>query len=209
MLEETDALVAGDIEAMERLVRTLLLSGFGTAIHGNSQPASQGEHLISHYADMFGDHGWPESFHGEQIGVTTLTMARLQERLLEGPAPTVHVNGADEAAFAAKYGSELGGSCWKEFAQKRLDAERAKAVNQRLAESWDRIRDAIARITIPAKMLRDVLQRAAAPLQPEDLGWPRPFYLTAVKQAREIRNRYTFLDLAADSGKIEPVATLA
>ena len=57
--------------------------------------------------------------------------------------------------------------------------------------------------------MRDVLQRAAAPMQPEDLGWPRQFYLTAVKQAREIRNRYTFLDLASDSGKIEPVAALA
>ena len=77
-----------------------------------------------------------------------------------------------------------------------------------MTESWDKIREAIARITIPAKTLRDVLQRAAAPMQPEDLGWPRQFYLTAVKQAREIRNRYTFLDLASDSGKIEPVAAL-
>ena len=136
-------------------------------------------------------------------------MARLQERLLEGPAPTVHVNGADEAAFTTRYGPELGKSCWKEFAQKRLDADRAKAVNQRLADSWDKTREAIARITIPAETLRDVLQRAAAPMQPEDLGWPRQFYLTAVKQAREIRNRYTFLDLASDSGKIEPVAALA
>ena len=126
---------------MRCLVRTLLLSGFGTAIYGSSHPASQGEHLISHYADMFGDHGWPESFHGEQIGVTTLTMARLQERLLEGPAPTVHTNGTDEAVFITRYGPELGKSCWKEFAQKRLDAGRAKAVNQRLANSWDKIRD--------------------------------------------------------------------
>ncbi len=208
LFAESDALMRGDMQAMRCLVRTLLLSGFGTAIYGSSHPASQGEHLISHYADMFGDHGWPESFHGEQIGVTTLTMARLQERLLEGPAPTVHVNGADETAFTTKYGPELGKSCWKEFAQKRLDAGRAKAVNQRLADSWDKIREAIARITIPAKTLRDVLQRAAAPMQPEDLGWPRQFYLTAVKQAREIRNRYTFLDLASDSGKIEPVAAL-
>ena len=54
-----------------------------------------------------------------------------------------------------------------------------------------------------------MLQRAGAPMTPEDLGWPRPFYLTAVKQAREIRNRYTFLDLAADSDKLEPVGALA
>ena len=56
---EPEALMAGDLAAMTCLVRTLLLSGFGTAICGNSQPASQGEHLISHFADMFGDHSWP------------------------------------------------------------------------------------------------------------------------------------------------------
>lgn len=209
LFAESDALMRGDLEAMRCLVRTLLLSGFGTAICGSSHPASQGEHLISHYVDMFGDHGLPDSFHGEQIGVTTLTMARLQERLLEGPAPAVHANGSDEAAFTSRYGPDLGKSCWQEFIQKRLDADRARAVSQRLAESWDRIRQEISRITIPARSLGQVLQRAGAPSSAEQLGWPRPFYLTAVKQAREIRNRYTFLDLAADSGKLEPVAALA
>jgi glycerol-1-phosphate dehydrogenase [NAD(P)+] len=40
LFASSDALMAGDLEAMACLVRTLLLSGFGTAIHGNSQPAS-------------------------------------------------------------------------------------------------------------------------------------------------------------------------
>ena len=52
LFASAEALVNGDLDAMERLVRTLLLSGFGTAICGNSLPASQGEHLISHYGDM-------------------------------------------------------------------------------------------------------------------------------------------------------------
>ncbi|MBM3561147.1 MAG: sn-glycerol-1-phosphate dehydrogenase, partial [Alphaproteobacteria bacterium] len=89
LFAQSDALIRGDIPAMERLVRTLLLSGFGTAICGSSHPASQGEHLISHFADMLGDPAWPPAFHGEQIAVTTLTMARLQERLLQGSAPRV------------------------------------------------------------------------------------------------------------------------
>src|SRR3546814_10817423 len=77
---------------MARLARTLVLSGFGKAISGGSYPASEGEHLISHYAEMMGGAELPESFHGEQIGVTTLTMARLQERMLDKTprvAPTV------------------------------------------------------------------------------------------------------------------------
>ena len=74
--------------AMEVLARTLVLSGLGMTICGGSYPASQGEHLISHYIDMLGDPAWPASFHGEHIAVTTLTMARLQSAMLSGTAPT-------------------------------------------------------------------------------------------------------------------------
>src|SRR5262249_57360166 len=99
LLASAGPLMQGDLAAMERLVRTLLLSGFGTAICGSSQPASQGEHLISHYIDMLPVPGLPFSFHGEQIGVTTLTTARLQERLLDGPAPVLAANAESETDF--------------------------------------------------------------------------------------------------------------
>jgi glycerol-1-phosphate dehydrogenase [NAD(P)+] len=52
-------------------------------------------------------------------------------------------------------------------------------------------------------MLALVLQQADAPRTPEHLGWPRASYENAVRHARTIRNRYTFLDLAADAGVLE------
>ncbi len=192
-------LLAGDLGAMERLTYTLLLSGFGTAICGNSLPASQGEHLISHYSDMLPDGARPFSFHGEQIGVTTLTMARLQEEMLEGPAPVLSVDGTREQDFIAHFGPVLGPSCWKDFAQKRLTQDKADALNARIAQTWDAIRTRIAGITLPSSRLAEVLTQAGAPRSPEDLGWPRDFYAGAVRHARKIRNRYTFLDFAADA----------
>jgi glycerol-1-phosphate dehydrogenase [NAD(P)+] len=84
-----------------------------------------------------------------------------------------------------------------------------RAVNERIAASWDRIRQAIAQVILPALSLADVLRRAGAPTAPEDLGWPREFYHRAVRHARDIRGRYTFLDLAADSERLEPVSELA
>ena len=208
LFAESRALMAGDLEAMACLVRTLLLSGFGTAICGNSQPASQGEHLISHFADMFGDAAWPESFHGEQIGVATLMMARLQERLLDGPPPALRPDGASEAEFVRRYGEALGRSCWAEYAQKRLDPERLDRVQSRILEGWDGIRARIAEITRSPPFLEDVLRRAGAPTGHAELGWPRGFVERALREARAIRARYTFLDLAADSGRIDPVDAL-
>lgn len=197
-----DALMAGDLAAMECLVRTLLLSGFGTAICGSSLPASQGEHLISHYADMLPDSARPFAFHGEQIGVTTMTSARLQERMLDGPAPILLSSAETEKDFLRHFGSELGPSCWKEFAQKRLGGGKLEMVNRRIADNWPRIRSAISQVILPSGTLAEVLRRAGAPMTPGDLGWSGDFYATAVRHAREIRNRYTFLDLAADSGAL-------
>ncbi|MBL8702834.1 MAG: iron-containing alcohol dehydrogenase [Alphaproteobacteria bacterium] len=199
LFAESAALLRGDLATMERLVRTLLLSGFGTAIVGNSQPASQGEHLISHYVDMLGDPAWPMSFHGEQIGVTTLTMARLQERVLASEAPRVHPCTLDQAALVAKFGPELGASCWTDYQRKRVDTTRAERINAVLAARWDAIRTSIADILRPARELEAVLRRADAPLTPAALGWPEPFYARAVAEARLIRDRYTFLDFAADT----------
>lgn len=196
-------LVNGDLRAMEKLVRTLLLSGFGTAICGNSLPASQGEHLISHFGDMFPDPERPFSFHGEQIGVTTLTMARLQGRMLDGPAPSVSADRSTESDFIAGLGAALGPSCWKDFSQKRLTDEKAADVNQRIAGNWNDYRAAISAISLHADELACVLKDANAPRRPEQLGWSRPSYQNAVRQARKIRNRYTFLDLAADAGVLD------
>jgi glycerol-1-phosphate dehydrogenase [NAD(P)+] len=206
LLAEPEALLAGDLTAMKRLARTLVLSGFGMTICGGSYPASQGEHLISHYAEMMGSPQWPESFHGEQIGVCTLTMSRIQERLLTEDTPRVKPNLLCERDMLHHFGIELGVECWREFSQKKLDATAADALNSLLRKDWKKIQERIVSIIHPVQTLRDALFQAGAPLTPEDLHWPRLFYLEAVGHAREIRHRYTFLDFAADCGLLETVA---
>ena len=200
LFDGSAALMRGDLDVMRALARVLTLSGFGMTIAQGSQPASQGEHLIGHYAEMRADPAWPPSFHGEQIGVATLTMARLQERMLADGPPRLAACAADEASVIDHFGRDLGAACWAEFRLKRLDEAAARTLNGRLDSSWDAIAARIAAISLPAARLEDVLARAGAAICPQDLGWPDDFYDGAVRHAREIRNRYTFLDLAADSG---------
>jgi glycerol-1-phosphate dehydrogenase [NAD(P)+] len=61
-------------------------------------------------------------------------------------------------------------------------------------------------VTRPAQQLHDILRRAGAPTTPADLGWPAAFYRDAVMHAREIRDRWTFLDFAADIGALRDAA---
>jgi glycerol-1-phosphate dehydrogenase [NAD(P)+] len=202
LLAKAAALVAGDVGAMEVLARTLVLSGLGMTVCGGSYPASQGEHLISHYIDMLGDPSWPASFHGEHIAVTTLTMARLQQAMMGGEAPAMAPTTVDEKAVLQHFGADLGASCWEAFAKKRLDAAGAAALKKKLAGGWKDIQRAIAAVSRPVSAIEAALKAAGAPMDCEAIGVPRDFYRRAVLQAREIRDRYTFLDLAGDAGRL-------
>ncbi|MGF1610306.1 MAG: sn-glycerol-1-phosphate dehydrogenase [Kiloniellales bacterium] len=201
LFAEADSLIAGDLAAMARLARSLVLSGFGMTLCGGSYPASQGEHLISHTIDMLG-RGLPESFHGEQIGVTTLTMARLHEELLDRRSLRVAASSVGRGRLLEHFGACLGEDCWTEFGRKRLDGAAAERLNDRLA-GWPQIAERLASVALPANLLQGVLVRAGAPLGPEQLGWPDALYADAVAHARFIRNRYTALDLAGDAGLLD------
>ncbi len=203
LLEQAAAAVIGDIAAMRTLARTLVLSGFGTAIVGSSAPASQGEHLISHFIDMREPAGRPPVLHGEQVGVTTLSMLRLQHALLDRPAITVRPDAETRDTVIARFGAELGQSVWDEFSAKRLDAAGADALNHTLATRWDDVRERLAEVLLPVARAEAIMGAAGAPATPEAIHLTRGFYETALRHGREIRNRYTALDLGAQSGVLD------
>jgi glycerol-1-phosphate dehydrogenase [NAD(P)+] len=199
LFAESRALVAGDLAAMRHLVRTLVLSGFGMTICGGSYPASQGEHLISHYIDMMRSPGVPVALHGEQIGVCALAMARLQDRLLAlATPPVLRPTAIDRDDVIRHFGPGRGDACWRELEPKRLDPARSDELNARLASRWDAMRARLSAVTLGHVHMTAVLGAAGAPVAPSELGWPDRLFADAMTHAREIRNRYTFLDFAGD-----------
>lgn len=206
LIERAEALVAGDREAMAHLASTLVLSGLGMTICGGSYPASQGEHLISHYLDTLAPPRRFDALHGEQVGVATLTMARIQEHLLAGDPPRLRPSRASRQDLIECFGETIGTECWAEFDAKRLDLSAAEELNHRLGMIWDDLRRDIAAIQVPLATIEKALRTAGAPVQPEEIGVARDHYRTAVLAARYLRNRYTFLDLADDAGRLAEAA---
>lgn len=199
LVARAGALGAGDLDAIRHLVRTLVLSGFGMTLCDGSYPASQGEHLIGHYVEAMGPPGRPEAFHGEETGVASIAMAELQDRLLARAAPPVlRPTGVGREELLRRYGPERGEACWRELSGKRFGAAQTDELNARLAARWPQMRERIAAVTLGAARHRAILAAAGAPTEPAELGWPDDLLPAAMAHARELRNRYTFLDLAAD-----------
>jgi glycerol-1-phosphate dehydrogenase [NAD(P)+] len=138
-------------------------------------------------------------FHGEQIGVCTLEMARLQQSLLAlDAAPMLKPGTLTRERLIAHYGAAIGEGGWLECQHKQFDAAQTDVLNARLASDWDAIRTRIARISLAPETLTRVLESAGAAALPRDLNLPADLFAAARRHAREIRNRYTFLDLEAD-----------
>lgn len=202
LLDAPEALVRGDLDAMRVLARTLVLSGLGMTICGGSHPASQGEHLISHYIDMFAPRERAAFFHGEQVAVGTLTMAQIQEVMLAGPPPRIAAASTTRETLLQQFGAEIGEACWSEYSAKRLSAAAAEELSARIAGRWDGLCADLRRMMIPSATLAGVMARAGCPRTPEAIGVSAEFFRRAVREARFLRDRYTFLDLAADGGRL-------
>jgi glycerol-1-phosphate dehydrogenase [NAD(P)+] len=136
--------------------------------------------------------------------VATLTVSRLQHALLAAERPpAVRPTSIDVAALRSRYGPRLGDQCIAAFRAKALDGAAADRMNARLAAIWPTMTARLPDIMLPTARLRDAMEAAGAPVRGTDLGLSPDFYRSAVRHAREIRDRYSILDLAGDAGLLE------
>ena len=200
-------LAKGDVEAVGYLHRVLTLCGFGVSFTGVSNHGSMGEHQISHYIDCFAGDRHPGTLHGQQVGVATLTMARLQRLILDlDRPPVVSRTRIDASDMRRRFGDEVAAICLAEMEQKSLDRLGADKFNARLQAIWSDLRRELSAFVVPEDVMRQALADAGGPTTARELGLDVDFYREAVIHAREIRKRYSALDLAADAGFLEAFA---
>ncbi len=200
-----ERLPRGDAEAIRLLTRLLVLSGLGVLITHTSHCGSMGEHAISHFIDMLAD-PHPGTLHGEQVGLATWSMARLQARMLaEEEPPRLAPIAVEEAVFRARYG-RFAEICLRATADKPFDAVRTARLEQRLRDRWPELRERLSLVMLPPAEMERIMRRAGLALSAAELGIDPAFYRLAVAHAFEIRDRYGFLDLAAQAGRLAAFA---
>ena len=198
----------GDIEAMGYLHRVLTLGGLGVSFSGVSNAGSMGEHQISHYIDCFAGYRHPGTLHGQQVGVASLTMARLQRKLLSfDKPPTLKKTIIDLPDMERRMGKEIAKQCRDEFAKKSFEGASLEQANQRLQEIWKELKEEVQPFLISVDEMEEMLKSSGGPVNHMELGVDADLYRDAIVHCREMRNRFSFLDIAADAGLLEDFAS--
>lgn len=204
MLDRAGGLASRSVDAVGALQRVLTLCGLGVCFTGTSHHGSMGEHLISHWIDMFAGAAHPGTVHGQQVGVASIAMATLQARLLDREAPpVVRPTAVDWDDWAGLYGADILDQFRAETAKKALDEDGARALNQRLGELWPSLRREVAAFSLPVDGMKAALRSSGGPTTYAELGLTAETWRRALKGARHLRARWSFLDLADDAGLLD------
>jgi glycerol-1-phosphate dehydrogenase [NAD(P)+] len=204
MIASAAGLSHHDVNAIGHLHRVMILSGFGNCFTGSSHAGSMGEHQVSHWIDMFAGKQHPGTVHGQQVGVATLAIAKLQKLMLDNPrAPKIKATVINEDAFTTRYGRKLGPMLFEEATKKAFDKAGAAAFNDQIERIWPELREELSKFMIDPQDMKKVIASAGGPTTATELGLSISVWRNAMKYARDVRNRWSFLDLADDCGLLD------
>ncbi len=197
-LNRPQDLKEGREKGFAALFKALLYSSIAMTVTGTSSPASGGEHLISHTLDIVAARdGNTHDLHGRQVGVSSILMAALYQRILAIDRPRFI---EPPSRVNEEYWGRLSGIVAGEY-EKKLPKMRQAASLLARPEQWRRLQAAIAPSLMPPERLKHCLEQAGGAHRFSDIrrggrAVSREDFLLAVCNAYQMRARFTVLDLA-------------
>lgn len=208
-----DGIASGDSNACATLLEALLLSGVCMDYAGNSRPASGCEHHISHFWEMrYLLEGRNAVFHGTKVGIGTVISLKAYRYIAKLNPDFDKIRKIPRESF-----DEWGKSIQKAFLEasyeiigleKRCGKNCISNLDVRLSSiqvNWNDIKELAIGITDSAEVV-SLLQQLDAPTKPAEIGVEREMAWQAIMYAKEIRDRYTVLQLLWDLGELENFA---
>ena len=200
----------GDVDAIERLAEGLMMGGFAMQAMQSSRPASGAEHQFSHLWDM---QDATEASHGFKVGIGTLAVARLYEKLLAEPIEMLDIEDcarrwrdwpAVEADIRRLFDiDELRDKAIEETRAKFPSRDELVAQLVRFRDAWPGLQGGLRGQLLPSAQLASMLRDAGAPHEPEQIGISAERLRTSHRLAMHIRRRFTLLDIADRIGLLD------
>jgi len=201
-----------DKKTIEYLMKGLNLGGISMALAEKSSPASGGEHLISHFLDMYAHQNSQEifSFHGIQVASGIYISSLLYEEIKDLNSYQIKkmieknkINYSEKFEKLINYfpsGEEI---LKTEFENK---IKNLKVLREKLLEKWGKIKENALQMTIPSKNVKKMFEEADIPFYLKDIGVDEKLAFDDIMLSRFIRNRITILDIADEIGILENFA---
>lgn len=218
MLDQSGRIRDRDPEVIGSVTEALVLTGIAMKFVGNSRPASGCEHHMSHYWEMkFLMEGKKAILHGTKVGVATVAALRMYQMLAQtlGELPDFDFAGAaarpfDRAAWETQIRDVFGDAAESIIAlEDRAGKNDSQARNLRLQTIKKNLKEvlwAIRHDLPPVEEVEKLLLSLDAPVHPEQIGVSLTEVREAVLYAKEVRDRYTLLQLLWDLGLAEDFA---
>jgi glycerol-1-phosphate dehydrogenase [NAD(P)+] len=204
----------GDKGAMDGLIEGLIMSGLAMQAYQSSRTASGAEHQFSHLweGEGLGRNLDPPLSHGFKVGVGSIAIAALFERVLERDLANLDIEAIKrdwpgpegvEQRVRAAHDPPLEDPAVKQSLTKYIDADVLGERLELLGELWPDLSKKLREQLMPADELREKLRAAGCPTSPEEIGLSIEDFKATYRRAQMIRSRYTILDLANETGILD------
>lgn len=189
LMSMADKVTVNDEHTAGKIFEALLKTGIGMSFTGNSRPASGAEHVVSHLLECVElRDGIIPNYHGDDVGVATLTMLKFYNEL------------AEHAEIDADYENVDWDEIYKFFGSMEDDARRAnepdniidKVKPEELKARWNEICEIIH--SVPSyEECYEAMKKAGCKLTVADIGKDEKLFADCVKYSPFMRRRLTIL----------------
>lgn len=201
----------GKESAITSLIEGLMLGGFAMQWSKTSRPASGAEHQFSHLWNMeHHTHQGETPSHGFQVGVATLAVTRLYEKLLASPVEQLDVEGCckiwlewedlEKNAVEIFQNTDFLDTVITQSKEKYISKEELAVQLEKLKAIWPELKEKLKNQLVPSEKLEESLRLVGAPVAPEQIGISKERMKSSFLRAWYIRSRFTVLDVAVRTG---------
>lgn len=212
VVTNAQAVLKRDPDAVAAIMEALVLTGIAMSFVGNSRPASGSEHHISHYWEMrYLFDGRKPVLHGTKVGIGTVISCYLYSQIKD-----LDINFTQARSTVASFDFEQ----WQitmhrtflQAADGVISLERKVGKNSVTSHAariviiedlWPEIIKMIASSVPTTQSVMELLSSLGAPIFPEQIGIDKQMVVDSVVVAKEVRDRYTILQLLWDLGVAE------
>ncbi len=191
LIELADCVTVDNEETAGKIFESLLMTGIAMSFTKNSRPASGSEHIVAHLIECLQlPEGIIPNYHGEDVGVCTLEMLKLYNKLAELETVTGVKEYVDWEKVFEVYGDMADDVRKLNFPENIVDYVQP----EKIGECWDEIRRIIR--SVPSyEDCKLAMQKAGCKISVSDIGKDQSFFELCVKYSPYMRKRLTLLRL--------------